>query len=168
MAEPVNVAGLFGAAVCDALGAVDETARANAELEVAGEVVSHLGDYVPVDMPRFPAELTAWRHMDVTEIQSALANPNLNVGPVFTEYRLKVTEYEAQNAQRLLVLCSTFHSLIRARAQKPRQVDQAIATIGGWIERVWRLEPPLSGDLRSWARSKTWRLDVLPRAWRHL
>lgn len=170
--EPGSVSGLaelVSAHVCTTLDpSADTLDRAQGELVVCGEVLRHLNTYVPYPAPNLPPELNAFGRMSHEERGTALSSPN--VAQAFGAYRYAVTEMEGANATRLHVLCSTVQTLARLRAQarEPAVVDRTLETIGTWVERVWRVAPPLAGELRDWCRKQTWRPDVLPYAWRSL
>lgn len=163
------MAELFGSAVQQALdpGPVDESARLHGELVVCGEVARHLNTYVPHPMPDMPPELRHFGAMTWDEKRAALDGP---AGPAFARYRFEVTDVEASNAARLQVLVSTVQTLarLRNRAPDPQTVDRVLETVGSWIERIWRVSPPLEGETRHWCTRQTRRLDVLPAAWRGL
>lgn len=169
--EPVRdaLAELYAGVVEARLAGPDENARNVAEWTICADVLRHLAEYVPLDIPATPPAVQALRRMDAEEIRDALTqNPAPALVQAFGQYRYDVTLAECRNAGRLQVLCSTLQSLMRIRLQatEVEAVDRAIDTIGNWINRVWRVDPPLAGDIRSWCIQRTYRPDVLPNMWR--
>jgi hypothetical protein len=136
------------------------------------EVVENPDSYVPAPYEEraplldFLTPKDLEQHVEQARMDASAVSKN--IATAFTQWRLHVTEVEAQNAQRLQTLASTLRTLsdLYGKSSDPEQVSARIAELGMLLERRWRLAVPLNGDIRTWAVCMTRRYDLLPREWR--
>lgn len=135
--------------------------RLSARLDVIRDVAEHLeADYREEPCPGIPDELDLLRGAPREVMQTALA-ANAKLASSFGAYRLAVSDVEARNARRLLVLADA----VKVCASHSRAFELG-ATIMQWVEREWRTDVPLNADLRAWSARITRRYDLLPKDWR--
>lgn len=160
----------YGETVCEILGReTSPEARARARWACSADVLRNLAEYRPAPKPHEPVELRPLRLVDGVEEVRAAIGVKPTLGRTFGVWRALVTSWEAENASKLHVLATTLLTLIELRELfEPEDVDKAIAQVGDWVSRVWRVEVPLGqgANLRVWATRKTRSLDLLPWDWR--
>jgi hypothetical protein len=137
-----------------------------AEWRLAMSVIQNLHDYRPKGMPPVPAQLA---RLSVDALASHVENGD-DTARAWSEFREAVTWLEAQNATRLLMLCTAAQTLSRMRDVLPDAsvADGLMARLAEHVFREWGFDLSISGDLRAWCARKTVQLKLLPSAWRYL
>lgn len=138
------------------------------------EVLDNLTAYIPIECSTRPHLLEHIRLDDISaHVMRAEEEKNQvgrNIVKAFSTWRLHVTEVEAANAARLLMLASTVRTLadLHSKSTQPERVLARLGDLGRFIEAEWGVAIPLSGDVRAWAQKTTRRYDLLSADWREL